>query len=170
MSQFKYWPCWFYGPKGQSQVFNSEDEVPEGWHDHPSKVGNPDAVTEIPDEEEAQEKRIEEIIAESNGDFEYWPCWFYGPNGESAIFNSEDEVPEGWTNTQGDAPEPADAAEDEEDDTDDSVDYVLPAEDDMTKDEILEQLTGRGINHNPSWKKDRLYGLLSDAVESAKDA
>lgn len=33
------WPGWYYGPDGQSQIFQSEDEVPEGWEDHPSKVG-----------------------------------------------------------------------------------------------------------------------------------
>ena len=37
------WPAWFYGPNGQSDVFESADEVPEGWQDHPSKVA--DAVT-----------------------------------------------------------------------------------------------------------------------------
>jgi hypothetical protein len=29
---------WAYGPGGQSQIFNHEREIPEGWHDHPSKV------------------------------------------------------------------------------------------------------------------------------------
>lgn len=35
------WPAWFYGPEGASQVFQNEDEVPEGWVDHPNKVGEP---------------------------------------------------------------------------------------------------------------------------------
>lgn len=26
-----------------------------------------------------------------------WPCWFHGPDGHSAIFNSPAEVPAGWT-------------------------------------------------------------------------
>lgn len=26
-----------------------------------------------------------------------WPAWYNGPNGESRIFNSADEVPSGWT-------------------------------------------------------------------------
>jgi len=33
------WPGWFYGPGGQSAIFQSRDEVPAGWEDHPSKVG-----------------------------------------------------------------------------------------------------------------------------------
>jgi hypothetical protein len=30
-------PSWRYGPKGESAVFESENDVPDGWHDHPSK-------------------------------------------------------------------------------------------------------------------------------------
>lgn len=36
------WPAWRYGPKGESQVFDSEAEVPAGWQDHPSKVIAPE--------------------------------------------------------------------------------------------------------------------------------
>lgn len=31
------WPAWRYGPKGEAAVFESEADVPKGWHDHPSK-------------------------------------------------------------------------------------------------------------------------------------
>lgn len=34
------WPSCRYGPHGACAVFECEDDVPEGWHDHPSKVGN----------------------------------------------------------------------------------------------------------------------------------
>lgn len=30
-----FWPSWRYGPNGASGVFNSADEVPKGWKDHP---------------------------------------------------------------------------------------------------------------------------------------
>lgn len=33
------WPAVYYGPDGKSQVFQSADEVPDDWRDHPSKVG-----------------------------------------------------------------------------------------------------------------------------------
>lgn len=36
--QKTFWPSTRYGPDGQSRVFQSEDQVPEGWVDHPSKV------------------------------------------------------------------------------------------------------------------------------------
>ena len=29
-----------------------------------------------------------------------WPSWRYGPKGEAAIFESEDDVPKGWKDTQ----------------------------------------------------------------------
>lgn len=32
-------PSWRYGPKGEAAVFESESDVPAGWHDHPSKHG-----------------------------------------------------------------------------------------------------------------------------------
>ena len=32
------WPSYRYGPEGQAKIFQSEDEVPAGWADHPSKV------------------------------------------------------------------------------------------------------------------------------------
>lgn len=31
-------PQWAYGPGGAADVFNSADEIPAGWVDHPSKV------------------------------------------------------------------------------------------------------------------------------------
>lgn len=37
----KMWPAWRYGPDGAAEIFNSEDEVPKGWQDHPSKVISP---------------------------------------------------------------------------------------------------------------------------------
>lgn len=41
--EFHSWPSWRYGPNGQSGIFHSEEEVPEGWKDHPKDVGK-DAV------------------------------------------------------------------------------------------------------------------------------
>ena len=42
------WPAWYYGPKGAAAVFESQSEVPEGWVDHPSKVGQPAAAPSEP--------------------------------------------------------------------------------------------------------------------------
>lgn len=32
-----------------------------------------------------------------------WPSWRYGPNGQSGIFQSEDDVPAGWIDNIGEA-------------------------------------------------------------------
>jgi hypothetical protein len=31
--EFQSWPKWLTGPEGQRKIFNSEEEVPEGWMD-----------------------------------------------------------------------------------------------------------------------------------------
>lgn len=59
------WPAWFYGPNGQSQIFNGPLEVPDGWHDSPDKFDADGkevkgAHTEIPDYEEAKAAAEEE--------------------------------------------------------------------------------------------------------------
>jgi hypothetical protein len=37
--EYAAWPAWYFGPDGQKQIFQSEEEVPEGWVDSPDKVG-----------------------------------------------------------------------------------------------------------------------------------
>ena len=32
------YPAWFYGPGGEGQIFQTAEDVPEGWEDHPSKA------------------------------------------------------------------------------------------------------------------------------------
>lgn len=36
-------PGWRYGPDGEAKIFNSEEEVPDGWARSPSEVGSPPA-------------------------------------------------------------------------------------------------------------------------------
>lgn len=35
---YQAWPSWRYGPNGESAVFESARDVPEGWRDEPSAV------------------------------------------------------------------------------------------------------------------------------------
>lgn len=39
------------------------------------------------------------MIYEEPKPYEYqaWPAWYYGPNGEAEIFNALEEVPPGWS-------------------------------------------------------------------------
>lgn len=45
MDNKKNWPAWRYGPEGKSAVFERESDVPAGWMDHPSKVGEKEPAT-----------------------------------------------------------------------------------------------------------------------------
>ena len=41
-------PAWFYGPKGEAEVFQSPEQVPEGWADAPFPVEEAVAEEEAP--------------------------------------------------------------------------------------------------------------------------
>lgn len=51
MSDGNGFPSWRYGPNGAADVFQSADDVPDGWQDHPSLVpdepGNAEGLTGI---------------------------------------------------------------------------------------------------------------------------
>jgi hypothetical protein len=40
-------PTWRYGPDGQSAVFQSAEDIPEGWEDHPSKIKGASDPSEV---------------------------------------------------------------------------------------------------------------------------
>lgn len=46
--QHSHWPAWRYGPNGEGAVFESEADVPKGWHDHPSKHEKAEAPKAAP--------------------------------------------------------------------------------------------------------------------------
>lgn len=35
------WPSWRFGPNGESEIFESDEQVPAGWLDHPAKFTKP---------------------------------------------------------------------------------------------------------------------------------
>lgn len=90
-----------------------------------------------------------------------FPAYFYGPEGQSAIFDSAEEVPSGW------ADHPSAFAEQEQEETvgrqprdevtDDSF-YNA-----MSMDELRKHLTGKGIEFHPSAKREKLISLLRTA-------
>jgi hypothetical protein len=43
---YQGWPAWRYGPNGEAEVFESGDQVPEGWTDAP--VEHDDREPELP--------------------------------------------------------------------------------------------------------------------------
>lgn len=90
-----------------------------------------------------------------------WPAWYYGPEGQSSIFETASEVPEGWQDSpaafakqEEEAPQgrqPADAVEDNS------------FYDAMSEDELRAHLTMKNISFHPKAKRDKLVGLLRTA-------
>lgn len=73
------WPAWRYGPNGQSEIYQNEDEVPDGWEDHPSKVGGggrQQRQQQAPVESPYKDKTDAEVIAElKERKLEYGEKW-----------------------------------------------------------------------------------------------
>lgn len=40
MSEEQVFPSWRYGPNEQAEIFQSAEEIPAGWRDHPSLVAD----------------------------------------------------------------------------------------------------------------------------------
>jgi hypothetical protein len=56
------YPAWFYGPNGQSEIFQHDGEVPAGWQDHPSKVITPEKTGSKP-----LPPKVDKVPAEKRG-------------------------------------------------------------------------------------------------------
>lgn len=87
----QHWPSWRYSAeRPDGQIFQSEEEVPEGWVDHPSKIGKApvqqhaaDAVSD--DNDVVQElvdakgqKELVDILEKAqkkNDKIEFLPSW-----------------------------------------------------------------------------------------------
>lgn len=153
----EHWPAVFYGPADhdgeppQSATFNNPLEVPDGWHDHPAKVGDPKAKTEIPGYEEAV------AAANESGD--------------------EDDGDEGEDDVNGDGVDPnepgvrnsgADDLDRNIRETAERKGYVLPDIKDITKDEIIRRLetVKPKLSFNKNWNEQRLYDLLKDNLDN----
>lgn len=142
------WPSVYYGPDGQSQVFSNPLEVPEGWHDSPAKVGDPKAVTDIPFYDEAV-AAANSTTANEGGDDEEQQ-------------DQEDEEGQDELVSEGDDEQ---SGEREDEQQEELQVETLPDLNDITKEEIAARLRSKGANFNPTWSKERLYGVLKDALE-----
>lgn len=80
-----------------------------------------------------------------------WPSWRYGPNGEKAIFKAPEDVPFGWTSKQG-TPEPI---------------IELPPVVILDRDELVAELTERGIAINPTWGNAHMKRIIDGDISPA---
>lgn len=87
-----------------------------------------------------------------------FPGWRYGPNGQSGIFTTPEEVPEGWTNNHNDwvggklVDAPASAKPPRE---------VLP----LTRKQIIADLSERKLEFDATKPTADLYDQLVAAIE-----
>jgi hypothetical protein len=72
-----------------------------------------------------------------------WPCWFFSPNGDSAIFQSASEVPPGWTNHKEEV-------------------YEVPSPQCHDSDDLRAQLSARGIEPLGFWSDAYMKELLDN--------
>jgi hypothetical protein len=151
MADTQNWPSWRYGPDGQSQIFQHEEQVPDGWEDHPSKVKNGAHPHMRPGYSEEQ-------LPATTGTAAADPT-NSGNEDVSRGAPETDEAGNGGGATKGGETGPTPAI----------MTDRLPSADEVTKPWIVEQLSGRKVPHNPGWKKEKLYQLLHDAIVPAKD-
>lgn len=76
-----------------------------------------------------------------------WPSWRYGPEGQSAIFQKEEDVPEGWTKRPDEAPE---------------VYIARPDPEPLDRDELITKLSEIGVDIDPVWCNAHLKKVLDD--------
>lgn len=77
-----------------------------------------------------------------------WPAWRYGPSGESAIFQSEEEVPNGWTKKPG-IPDP---------------EFVARAPVALNRDDLVAKLSEIGVEINPTWGNAHMKRIIDGDV------
>lgn len=79
-----------------------------------------------------------------------WPSWRYGPDGESAIFNSASEVPFGWSRRP------------------DFIQLDQVSSVDLNRDELVKALEEKGIEINPIWGKAHLKRILDGDISPTR--
>lgn len=102
-------------------------------------------------------------MAKNVPDHTTFPAWFYGPDGQSAIFESAEEVPSGWRDhpaafAEKGQEQEAPAGRQPTDVADDDAFYQA-----MSMDELRKALTAKNIAFHPAAKKEKLIALLKTA-------
>lgn len=72
-----------------------------------------------------------------------WPAWFHAPDGDSAIFHSEEEVPDGWTRQK-------------------QSEYEAPQPRAIDKDAVVARLKELGVFIDPRWGAAHLKKVLDE--------
>lgn len=83
-----------------------------------------------------------------------FPGWRYGPEGQSAIFQNEDEVPEGWVRDRKEAAPALEASA--------KADAKIGEDPYKGRDSasIIAELKAKKLDFNEKWPLDKLIGIL----------
>lgn len=86
-----------------------------------------------------------------------FPGWRFGPDGQQGLFETEDEVPEGWTDNPNDFNAAPAAPAQQKPETPVASKYST-----MTKVEVIKELEARQpkITFNKNWAEKKLIQLL----------
>lgn len=82
--------------------------------------------------------------------FNGWPSWRYGPDGQGAIFQSEAEVPWGWTVKPG-KPELS------------RQEYTVAI---LDRTKLIDELTVMGIDIKPTWGTAHMKRIIDGDISS----
>lgn len=75
-----------------------------------------------------------------------WPGWWFGPDGDKALFQRPEDVPSGWKNR----PQP---------------EFVAPETKSLpNKTDVIAQLQTKNITINPRWGLGKLIQVLTEAT------
>ena len=146
------WPSWRYGPGRQAEIFNHEEEVPEGWVSNPQELAAKDRPVDWSNPRSGRPTVLSEDAGTVAAD--------HTLGGDDSINRGAPETNEtkGGGTTGGELGQPVD----------NTNILSLPPLEKAEKTWIISQLNTRKIVHNPKWQKEKLYDLLKDAVGVAE--
>lgn len=149
--EFQAFPSVRYGPGGQTITVNHEEEVPEGFVDHPSKLPK-------------KEQKAHGVGVTVPGGPASFPGADVGSVAADHTRGGNDQINRGGpqSHEQGGGTVGGELGQP----TDNTNIFTVPPIDDITNKQIIAQLNSRKVVHNPNWRKEKLYQLLVDSVGS----
>lgn len=154
------WPACLYAASGEAKIFQAADDVPEDedWrtrpHNHPR---------------DGEDRKAPKSVRKKDGTTpSEWPAWYDGPNGEEAVYECAEDVPEGWTDRRTEiesAPKPPVVPLPEDDARIISISDAQREDIEMTKKEAIKILRDAEIPYHRTSKADDLVRLVLWALE-----
>jgi hypothetical protein len=94
-----------------------------------------------------------------------WPCWYYGPDGQSGVFEAKEDVPNGWVkDPAGPKASAASKKKKSKRSTSTANKPSTPAEDEqtLTREEAVSLLQESGIEVGPDASNEEIEALIRE--------